>query len=217
MCEKSAPQSISISDLINNNRDWSRRMQERDPEFFTRLVDGQSPGYLWIGCGDSRVPAETVLDVPPGTVFVHRSVANVIYNNDVNTMAAVEFAVDSLKVRDILVVGHYGCGGVNASMNAPGNGGILDDWLHPIRQEYVRRREELSHLSNQEQHDRMCEINVRMQVRNLASTRIVQRAWLRGQPLTIHGWCHSLKDGLINNLECTVSGFDKAPQLYRLD
>ncbi|WP_025733723.1 carbonic anhydrase [Carnimonas nigrificans] len=217
MCEKSAPQSISISDLINNNRDWSRRMQERDPEFFTRLVDGQSPGYLWIGCGDSRVPAETVLDVPPGTVFVHRSVANVIYNNDVNTMAAVEFAVDSLKVRDILVVGHYGCGGVNASMNAPGNGGILDDWLHPIRQEYVRRREELSHLPNQEQHDRMCEINVRMQVRNLASTRIVQRAWLRGQPLTIHGWCHSLKDGLINNLECTVSGFDKVPQLYRLD
>ncbi|ANF58218.1 carbonic anhydrase [Halotalea alkalilenta] len=217
MCDGHPHKSLNIDDLLRQNRDWSSKMQADDPDFFTRLSNQQHPEFLWIGCSDSRVPANQIINVPPGEVFVHRNVANVIYHSDMNAMSAVQYAVEVLKVRHILVVGHYGCGGVQASMTSPGNSGIVDDWLHPIRDEYIRHRDELAHLPFREQADRMCEINVRMQVQNLARTKLIQRAWLNGQPLSVHGWCYSLQNGLVTDLECTISGFDKVSQLYRLD
>lgn len=214
MCNEHKSKSLRIEDLLANNRSWSERMQEADTEFFSRLKDQQHPDFLWIGCSDSRVPANQIIDLPPGEVFVHRNVANVIYQTDMNAMSVIQYAVEVLKVRDILVVGHYGCGGVQASMLSPGNSGIVDDWLHPIREAYIDHRKELSHLPMAEQTNRMCEINVRMQVQSLIRTRFVQNAWLRGQPLTVHGWCYSLENGLVTDLDCTVSGFDGVTQLY---
>ena len=205
-----------IDNLLANNRAWADRICQEDPDFFARLAQQQSPEYLWIGCSDSRVPANQIIDLPPGEVFVHRNVANLLYHNDMNALSVVQFAVDVLKVRHIMIVGHYNCGGVRAAVTG-GENGMVDNWLHGVRELYSMHRSELEHLPLDEQVDRMCELNVKSQVKTLCRTKIVQRAWQRGQALSVHGWVYGLSDGRVTDLECSVHGLDQVAQLYRID
>ncbi|WP_106478196.1 carbonate dehydratase [Phytohalomonas tamaricis] len=205
----------NIGKLLEQNQSWSEGVQARDPDFFARLSNQQNPDYLWIGCSDSRVPANQIIDLPPGEVFVHRNVANIVQHNDMNALSVIQYAVDVLKVKHIMIVGHYGCGGIRAALSG-GDSGIVDYWLHSVRDLYNRHRHWLQELPLDEQVDRMCELNVRAQLANLCRTKIVQRAWLRGQQLSVHGWCYSLSNGLITDLECTTTGLDQVPQLYRI-
>ncbi|GAB2799473.1 carbonate dehydratase [Halomonas shantousis] len=205
-----------IDKLLEQNRRWAQSISERDPDFFSRLSQQQNPDYLWIGCSDSRVPANQIIDLPPGEVFVHRNVANILYHNDMNALSVVQFAVDVLKVKHIMIVGHYGCGGVRAAI-AGGENGMVDYWLHNVRELYNQHRAQLEHLPLEQQVDRMCEINVKAQVANLSRTKIVQRAWLREQPLSVHGWVYSLNDGRVTDLDTTLSGLEQVAQLYRMD
>ncbi|WP_244613265.1 carbonate dehydratase [Modicisalibacter radicis] len=202
--------------LLERNREWAEKVSRQDPDFFARLSQQQNPDYLWIGCSDSRVPANQIIDLPPGEVFVHRNVANLLQHNDMNALSVVQFAVDVLKVKHIMVVGHYGCGGVRAAITG-GEFGVVDYWLHSIRELYSRHRDSLEELPLDQQVDRMCEHNVRAQVANLCQTKIIQRAWLRGQPLAVHGWVYGLSDGRVTDLECTTEGLDQVSQLYRVD
>ncbi|MDW5375522.1 carbonate dehydratase [Halomonas sp. HP20-15] len=202
--------------LLERNREWAENVRRQDPDFFARLSQQQNPDYLWIGCSDSRVPANQIIDLPPGEVFVHRNVANLLQHNDMNALSVVQFAVDVLEVRHIMVVGHYGCGGVKAAITG-GEFGMVDYWLHSIRELYSRHRDNLKELPLDTQVDRMCELNVRAQVANLCQTKIIQRAWLRGQSLAVHGWVYGLSDGRVTDLECTIEGLNQVSQLYRVD
>lgn len=202
--------------LLERNQQWAKAISEQDPDFFPRLSQQQNPEYLWIGCSDSRVPANQIIDLPPGEVFVHRNVANLLHPNDMNALSVVQYAVDVLKVKHIMIVGHYGCGGVR-SVVAGGECGIVDYWLHSVRDLFSRHRAELSALSQDEQVDRLCELNVQMQVDNLCRTKIIQRAWQRGQSLAVHGWIYGLADGCVHDLDCSVTGLDQVAQLYRVD
>ncbi|MDR5858694.1 MULTISPECIES: carbonate dehydratase [Halomonas] len=208
--------SNDIDTLLENNRAWAEQMCRDDPDFFARLARQQTPEYLWIGCSDSRVPANQIIDLPPGEVFVHRNVANLLHHNDMNALSVVQFAVDVLKVKHIMIVGHYGCGGIRAAVTG-GECGIVDYWLHSVRDLYSQHRASLSSLSQDEQVDRMCELNVEAQVKNLCRTKIIQRAWQRGQELSVHGWVYGLSDGRVTDLECSVHGLDQVAQLYRID
>lgn len=205
-----------VKELLKNNRDWSTQMREQDPDYFSRLSKQQNPDYLWIGCSDSRVPANQIIALPPGEVFVHRNVANLLHHNDMNALSVVQFAVDVLKVRHIMVVGHYGCGGVRAAV-VGGEYGMVDFWLHSVRELYSHHRRDLETLPLEKQVNRMCELNVQAQVNNLCRTKILQRAWQRDQPLAVHGWVYGLEDGLIKDLDCTVTGLDQVETLYRID
>jgi carbonic anhydrase len=193
-----------LEQLKANNRAWAARMVAGDPGFFRRLVAQQAPEYLWIGCSDSRVPANEIVDLDPGELFVHRNVANLAPPQDANYLSVLQFAVDVLKVKHILVVGHYGCGGVSAAVDG-GRRGLVDHWLHPIREVRDENRTALEAISDpQARLDRLCEFNVIRQVRNVASDLFVQDAWQRGQELQIHGWVYSLANGLVNDLNVTV-------------
>lgn len=194
--------SLTSADLLAQNRAWSERTRKEDPEFFQRLSEQQSPRFLWIGCSDSRVPANQITGLVPGQVFVHRNVSNLAHPTDVNLMSVLEYAVDILKVEEILVVGHYGCGGIRQALSGrlPG---IADFWLEPIRDLRRDHKAELAGLAPQALEDRMCELNVAQQVRTLSHSGIVQGAWERGQKLEIHGWIYSLADGVLKDL--TVS------------
>ncbi len=205
-----------IQGLLDNNRAWAERMCQEDPDYFTRLSRQQNPDYLWIGCSDSRVPANQIIALPPGEVFVHRNVANLLHHNDMNALSVVQFAVDVLKVRHIMIVGHYGCGGVRAAVTG-GECGMVDYWLHSVRELYSRYREALKDLPLDEQVDRMCELNVKSQVNNLCRTKILQRAWQRGQALSVHGWVYGLADGRIKDLDCSITGLEQVATLYRID
>ena len=202
-----------LEDLKDNNRNWSRRKTEVDPDFFKRLENQQSPEYLWIGCSDSRVPANEIVGLDPGELFVHRNVANLAPPQDANYLSVLQFAVDVIKVKHIMVVGHYGCGGVRAAV---GNDrlGLVDHWLHPIREVYAANRDELESLDGEKDRwDRLCELNVIRQVQNVASDIFVQDAWARGQSLSVHGWCYRLSNGLVNDLGVTVSNPAEADEL----
>ncbi|MFY0988979.1 carbonate dehydratase [Halomonas sp. C05BenzN] len=205
-----------IQELLENNRAWAERMCREDPDYFTRLAQQQKPDYLWIGCSDSRVPANQIIALPPGEVFVHRNVANLLHHNDMNALSVVQYAVDVLRVRHIMVVGHYGCGGIRAAV-AGGECGMVDYWLHSVRELYSRCRDSLEPLPLEEQVDRMCELNVKAQVDNLSRTKILQRAWQRGQAVAVHGWVYGLADGRVKDLACTVTGLDQVATLYRID
>ena len=194
-----------LDDLKANNRAWSKGKTEVDPDFFKRLERQQSPKYLWIGCADSRVPANEIVGLDPGQLFVHRNVANLAPPQDANYLSVLQFAVDVLKVEHVIVVGHYGCGGVAAAIDGKRRG-LVDHWLHPIRDTYDAHREELEGLEGQDRLDRLCELNVVHQVKNVASDIFVQEAWARGQSLCVHGWCYRLGNGLVNDLGVTVSG-----------
>ncbi|HPA37145.1 MAG TPA: carbonic anhydrase [Phenylobacterium sp.] len=194
-----------LEDLKANNRRWAAGKLSVDPGFFKRLEGQQSPEYLWIGCSDSRVPANEIVDLDPGELFVHRNVANLAPPQDANYLSVLQFAVDVLKVKHIMVVGHYGCGGVAAAVDGQRRG-LVDHWLHPIREVYAAHRDELEALDEgRARTDRLCELNVIQQVKNVASDVFVQDAWARGQSLCVHGWVYSISNGLITDLNVAVA------------
>jgi carbonic anhydrase len=194
-----------LENLKENNRNWARRKVSVDAGFFRRLEGQQAPEYLWIGCSDSRVPANEIVDLDPGELFVHRNVANLAPPQDANYLSVLQFAVDVIKVKHIMVVGHYGCGGVRAAVDGQRRG-LVDHWLHPIREVAHQHRHELESIPGEnERLNRLCELNVIRQVRNVASDVFVQDAWARGQPLSVHGWVYSISNGLITDLAVTVS------------
>lgn len=203
-----------LEDLKANNRAWAARKTAGDPGFFKRLEGQQAPEYLWIGCSDSRVPANEIVDLDPGELFVHRNVANLAPPQDANYLSVLQFAVDVIKVKHVMVVGHYGCGGIAAAIDGKRRG-LVDHWLHPIREVAHDHRHELEVIPEERARlDRLCELNVIRQVRNVASDVFVQDAWARGQSLCVHGWVYSLATGLVNDLGVTVGG---AEDLVRLE
>jgi carbonic anhydrase len=205
-----------LKQLFENNERWAASIIEEDPDFFAKLARQQVPEYLWIGCSDARVPANEIVGLLPGDLFVHRNVANVVLHTDLNCLSVIQYAVDVLKVKHILVTGHYGCGGVRASMQ-DAQFGLIDGWLRSIRDLYYENREHLAQLPTEEARvDRMCELNVIQQVANVSHTTIVQNAWHRGQPLSVHGCIYGIQDGRWKNLNVTVSSLDQLPSQYRL-
>jgi carbonic anhydrase len=202
-----------LDHLKTNNRAWAERKVADDAGFFRRLEGQQAPEYLWIGCSDSRVPANEIVDLDPGELFVHRDVANLAPPQDANYLSVLQFAVDVLKVKHIMVVGHYGCGGVAASVDGQRRG-LVDHWLHPIREVAHAHRHELQAISNDtDRLNRLTELNVVRQVANVASDVFVQDAWARGQPISVHGWVYSLSNGLITDLDVTVSSAEEIERL----
>jgi carbonic anhydrase len=192
-----------LSQLLQANRAWAAAIKQREPGFFTRLAAQQSPKYMWIGCADSRVPANEITGLDPGEVFVHRNVANVVVHSDLNALSTIQFAVEHLKVEHIIVVGHYGCAGVRAAMRGL-RVGLADNWLRHVQDVRLRHRKRLEHLPPEQQEDILCEMNVIEQVGNVALSTVIQDAWARGQPVAIHGWVYGLKDGLLKDLRVTM-------------
>jgi carbonic anhydrase len=190
---------MSLENLFQANRLWANDMVADDPEFFHRLVDVQEPRYLWIGCSDSRVPANEILGLRPGEVFVHRNVANLVNHTDFNCLSVIQYAVEVLRVEHIMVVGHYGCGGVRAALTNR-ELGLIDNWLRHVRAIYKRHPEDFAGLDDVEKEDRLCELNVLDQARHVSETSIVQNAWKRGQKIEIHGWIYRLSNGLLRDL-----------------
>ena len=192
-----------LDDLLQRNRAWAAATEKRDPGFFTRLAHQQSPRYMWIGCADSRVPANEITGLDPGEVFVHRNVANVVVHSDLNALSTIQFAVEHLKVKHIIVVGHYGCAGVRAAMRGI-RVGLADNWLRHVQDVRLRHRKRLDHLPPDEQENILCEMNVIEQVGNVALSTVLQDAWARGQEVAVHGWVYGVGDGLLKNLEVTM-------------
>ena len=205
----------SLQHLFESNRAWAERITAEDPAFFRRLSGIQTPEYLWIGCADSRVPANEIVDLLPGEMFVHRNVANIVVHTDLNCLSVMQFAVDVLKVKHIIVVGHYGCGGVQAAFERR-RLGLIDNWLRHIQDVHGKHRDKIAAIEgNRAQADRLCELNVVEQVANVCQTSIAIDAWERGQQLSVHGWIYGLHDGRIRDLGTTVSNTEDAPEAYR--
>lgn len=203
-----------LGHLFAQNQHWAERITANDPEFFTKLAAQQSPKYLWIGCSDSRVPANEIVDLLPGEVFVHRNVANVVVHTDLNCLSVIQYAVDVLKVKHVIVVGHYGCGGVAAAYRCQ-RVGLVDNWLRHVRDVKSKHLDCLCGLPGEtEQIARLCEFNVIEQAVNVAQTTIVQDAWARGQELTVHSWVYGLKDGRLRDLKMTVTGPEEVEPAY---
>jgi carbonic anhydrase len=203
-----------LPELFDNNRAWARRIVREDPDFFTKLSKQQSPEYLWIGCSDSRVPANEIVGLLPGELFVHRNVANVVVHTDLNCLSVMEFAVDLLKVRHIIVCGHYGCSGVRAALKRE-RLGLSDNWLRHVEDVHEKHRALLAGVSGEAKAaDRLCELNVIEQVANVCQTTIARDAWERGQELTVHGWIYGIGNGLLRDLNITVSGAEEAREVY---
>ncbi|MBB1440411.1 carbonate dehydratase [Shewanella sp. SG41-4] len=192
-----------LKPLFDNNRRWAERISKEDPTFFEKLAKQQNPEYLWIGCSDSRVPSNQIIDLLPGEVFVHRNIANMVIHTDLNCLSVLQYAVDVLKVKHIMVVGHYGCGGVRAAMNQD-RLGLIDNWLGHLRDIHRFHCAELEPMTDQKRFDRLCELNVIEQVSNVVSTNIVQEAWDRGQDVAIHGWIYGINNGLLTDLDVTI-------------
>jgi carbonic anhydrase len=203
-----------IPELFANNRKWAAEMVRDDPAFFSRLIAQQAPRYLWIGCSDSRVPANEIVGLLPGEMFVHRNVANVVVHTDLNCLAVIQYAVDVLRVEHILVTGHYGCGGVRASLDDR-RYGLIDNWLRHVQDVAQQHDAELSTLTGEAKVDRLCELNVAEQVLNTARSTVVQDAWERRQPLAVHGCIYGLHDGLLRDLDATVADLDEMADLAR--
>jgi carbonic anhydrase len=207
----------SYNRLFENNKAWSSLKKTNDPDFFTDLAKGQQPEYLWIGCSDSRVPAEQITGVKPGEIFVHRNIANMVVHTDMNLLSVLSYAVEVLKVKHIIVCGHYGCGGIAAAM---GNKqfGLIDNWLRHIKDVYRFHHVELDAIENEEERvRRFVEVNVMEQVRDLGKTSIVQNAWAKKQPLHIHGWVYDITDGLIKDLDVTFTCTKDLHSVYHLE
>jgi carbonic anhydrase len=205
----------ALSHLFENNKTWAERIRQRDPDFFLKLSRQQSPSYLWIGCSDSRVPANEIVGLLPGELFVHRNIANVVVHTDLNCLSVMQFAVDVLKVRHIIVCGHYGCSGVRAALRQD-RLGLSDNWLRHVQDVRERHEARLAGLANDAARcDRLCEVNVVEQVANVCQTTIARDAWARGQELTVHGWIYGLQDGLLRDLNVTVSGVEEIAPAYR--
>ncbi len=200
-CPDTADADVQL--LLEHNRAWAARMQQERPGFFTRLAKQQAPRYMWLGCADSRVPANEITGLDPGEVFVHRNVANVVVHSDLNALSTIQFAVDHLHVQHIMVVGHYGCAGVRAALQGQ-RIGLADNWLRHVHDIFLRHRRRISHLPEHEQLNVLCEINVIEQVSNIAMSTVVQDAWARGQKVALHGWVYGLADGLLKDLAVTM-------------
>lgn len=204
-----------LCDLFANNRDWADKIKAEQPDFFEQLARQQSPQYLWIGCADSRVPANEIVGLLPGEIFVHRNVANVVVHTDFNCLSVLQYAVDILKVRHVIITGHYGCGGVRAAIENRSMG-LIDNWLRNIKDVYHHYESMFTGLNADEASDLLCELNVREQVSNLCHTTIVQDAWKRGQALSVHGLIYSIRDGILHDLQVNISGMEEIPRIYRM-
>ncbi len=204
-----------LEDLFHNNLSWVERMTAHDPDFFTRLAKQQTPEFLWIGCADSRVPANEIMGLLPGEVFVHRNVANLVIHTDMNCLSVLQFAVEVLKVKHILVTGHYGCGGVQAALDNR-TLGLIDNWLRHIKDIYRYYEEEFDGLDAPQKHNLLCELNVVEQVSNVCHTTIVQDAWKRGQQLSVHGLIFSIENGVLQDLGVNISSQDELDPIYRM-
>ena len=202
--------------LFQNNKDWVASRLSKDPNYFRHMAEAQDPQYLWIGCSDSRVPANEIVGLEPGELFVHRNVANLFPHTDFNCLSVLEYAVDLLKIQHVIVCGHYGCGGVKAAMEDH-HLGLVDNWLRNIRDVYARFKDELDAISDQKQrYDRLAELNVMQQVLNICHTTIAQGAWSRGQQLCVHGWMYDLSTGTLKDLDCCASSIDQVEEIYRI-
>ena len=192
-----------LQHLFDNNIAWAEKIKANDPEFFNRLSEQQTPDYLWIGCSDSRVPATQIVNLQPGEVFVHRNIANVVVHNDTNCLSVIQFAVEVLKVKHIIVCGHYGCGGVKAAVEDQDHG-LINEWLQHIKEVKQKHLVELEDLTPEQKNNRMCELNVIEQVKHVSETVAVQNAWKNGNPLSIHGWIYNISDGILHDLDTTL-------------
>jgi carbonic anhydrase len=206
----------ALDHLFANNKAWAERIQKQNPDFFTKLARQQAPRYLWIGCADSRVPANEIVDLLPGELFVHRNVANVVVHTDLNCLSVIEFAVEVLKVEHVIVVGHYGCSGVHAALHRD-RIGLADNWLQHVQDVRHKHEQKLECVIGgpNAKVNRLCELNVIEQVSNVCRTTIVRDAWSRGQDLTVHGLVYGLQDGLLRDLKCTASSIEEAARAYR--
>lgn len=204
----------ALKQLFENNRQWAEKITRNDPEFFASLARQQAPEYLWIGCSDSRVPANELINLLPGEVFVHRNVANLIVHSDLNCLSTLQFGVDVLNVKHVIVTGHYGCGGVAAALENK-RVGLVDNWLRHIHDIKHKHEERLAALDAAERLDRLCELNVIEQVLNACQTTVVQDAWLRGQELSVHGWVYRLNNGRLQDLNVSISSTEEALDRYR--
>ena len=205
-----------LKNLFQNNQEWVQGKLGKDAAYFQKMAEAQDPLYLWIGCSDSRVPANEIVGLEPGELFVHRNVANLCPHTDFNCLSVLEYSVDLLKIEHIIICGHYGCGGVKAAMEDH-HLGLVDNWLRNIRDVYARFKDELESIGNPtERFRRLVELNVMQQVLNVCHTTIVQGAWTRGQPLWIHGWVYDLSTGMLKDLDCCVSNIDQVEEIYRL-
>ena len=205
-----------LKHLFDNNREWAAQMTAQNPSFFQNLAGLQTPQYLWIGCADSRVPANTIIGLQPGEVFVHRNIANAVIHTDLNCLSVIQYAVEILKVKHIIVCGHYGCGGVRAAMQT-NELGLIDNWLRHLKDIHQKHEAELIAIPDETKHfDRFCELNVVEQVWNVCHTTIVQGAWRRGQELSVHGWIYGLHDGLLQDLNVTITNPEELQDLYRM-
>ena len=203
-----------LDELLRNNRDWAERVRREDPQFFERLSQQQAPKYLWIGCSDSRVPANQIMGLAPGEVFVHRNIANVMVHTDLNCMSVIQFAVDVLRIEHILVVGHYGCGGVHAALTGT-RVGLADNWIRHVGDVAQKHASMLDNLAPDLRDDRLCELNAIEQAENVCLTTVVRDAWARGQKLSVHGWVYSLLDGRVRELGMDVDSADQLQPAYQ--
>jgi carbonic anhydrase len=199
--------------LLENNKAWASKIKEQDPGFFQSLSEQQSPQYLWVGCSDSRVPANEIVSLSPGELFVHRNVANVVVHTDLNCLSVMQYAVDALKVKHIIVCGHYGCGGVKAALNNY-KLGLIDNWLRHVQDVRQKHEAVLAAVDESRRLDRLCELNVIEQVANVCQTTIVQSAWERGQELAVHGWIYGLSDGLLRDLRICITNQNELGTVY---
>ena len=205
-----------LKPLFDKNRQWASKIKESDPDFFTRLSKQQHPEYLWIGCSDSRVPANQIVDLAPGEIFVHRNIANLVIHTDLNCLSVIQYAVEVLKVKHIIVCGHYGCSGVKAAVDNHEHG-LIDNWLRNIKDVYRLHQEKIDALQTEKDRlNLLCELNVVEQVANVCHTTIVQGAWKAGQELTVHGWAYSIEDGILKDLNVCVSNSIDISQTHRL-
>lgn len=194
-----------LDHLFQRNLDWATSIKERDPDFFTDLSKQQAPDYMWIGCSDSRVPANQIVNLPPGEVFVHRNIANVVVHTDLNCLSVLQFAVDVLNVKHVVICGHYGCGGIEAAMT-DNEYGLVDNWLRHVKDVYRFNEKKFDGLDDRQKHNLLCELNVKEQVRNISNTTIVKNAWKAGKELSIHGWVYNIENGILKDLDTLVSG-----------
>ena len=206
----------NLDTLFERNRDWAHSVKTGDPEFFEKLAAQQSPEYLWIGCSDSRVPANQIVGLLPGEIFVHRNVANMVVHTDFNCLSVLQFAVDVLKVKHVIVVGHYDCGGIKAAYEN-GEHGLIDNWLRNIKDVQHRYHDRLEAIDDIDARlELLCELNVKTQVDHVCQTTIAQKAWASDQKLSVHGWVYSIQDGLLKDLDCSVDSIEQVAEAYRV-
>jgi carbonic anhydrase len=205
-----------LKNLFEKNKKWAEKVKKSDPDFFLNLSKQQNPEHLWIGCSDSRVPSNQIVGMIPGEIFVHRNIANIVSHSDLNCLSVIQYAIDVLKVKHIIVCGHYGCGGVKAAMENKQHG-LIDNWLCHIKDVYRYHQNEIDALDNEtDRVNLLCELNVVEQVANVCHTTIVQNAWKAGHRLTVHGWIYSIEDGILRDLDVCVTGLDEISQTYRM-